>query len=242
MRTLLSNQLIMRKIYPILLICLMAIMSSCNLKTYEGEITTEKHAIADYSQLRIDGPFNVSIDPNKDSGLTIIAPSDAHADIETRVEGSTLVLDLKSSGFMNPKIEVVLANDELDQIVIDGSGSFLGDLNPRDDLRLIIGGSGNIQTTADVKKLNVSISGSGNISANGRCDKLRASVSGSGNISLGKMEARDADLEISGSGSMRVNVSKNLVALVSGSGSIQYTGDPEEIDKTVSGSGGVSSF
>ncbi|MCZ4407189.1 DUF2807 domain-containing protein [Cryomorphaceae bacterium 1068] len=229
----------MKKIYPLLLICLIAVMSSCNLKTYKGDPTNEKRSVSEYSKIKVKGPFDVIIDPNKESGLTITAPSDAIADIETRVENGELILDLDNSGYMSPDIEVVIANSQLEGISISGSGSFEGALETKKDLDLKIGGSGNIDVQSNANRVYANISGSGNINASGTCEMLEASISGSGNMNFGKMEAQDVDVSISGSGGMKVNVTRNLEASVSGSGSITYTGSPVSVDKNVSGSGSI---
>ena len=230
----------MKKITSVLLICIVAFVSSCNLKTYKGDPTTEKRSIEKYTKIKIKGPFDVTIDPNKNAGLTITAPSDAIADIETRVENGELILDINNSGFMSPDIDVVIANNQLEAISIGGSGSFSGDIETKRDLELTIGGSGNIDIKSNADKVYAKISGSGNINAVGSCEKLEASISGSGNMNFDEMEAQDADVAISGSGGMKVNVSGRLEARVSGSGSVLYFGEPATIDKTVSGSGSIS--
>lgn len=230
----------MKKIYPILLVCLLAIVASCNLKTYKGDPITKARSVEQYSKIKIKGPFDVTIDPSKDGGLTITAPADAMADIETRIENGELILDIKNSGFMSPEIEVVIGNNQLEAVAMSGSGSFSGDLGRVNSLSLVISGSGNLDVAVDAKKLTTIISGSGKINAGGQCEVLVAAVSGSGNINLDKLEARDADVRVSGSGGAKVNASGNLVAVVSGSGSVVYSGNPAQVDRTVSGSGNVT--
>jgi hypothetical protein len=230
----------MKKITSILLICIVAFISSCNLKSYKGDPATEKRSVEKYSKIKIKGSFDVRIDPNKSAGLTITAPADAFADIETSVENGELIIDMNNSGFMSPDIEVVIANSQLEAISIAGSGSFSGAVEIKRDLRLTIGGSGNIDIKSNVDKVYAKISGSGNINASGSCEMLEADISGSGNMNFEQMEAQDADVGVSGSGGMKVSVTENLEARVSGSGSIVYFGEPETLDKTVSGSGSIS--
>ena len=232
----------MKKIYPILLVCLVAISSSCNLKTYKGDPTTEKRSVEEYRKIKVKGPFDVVIDPNKESGLTITAPSDAMADIDTRVENGELIIDLDNSGYMSPDIEVVIANNQLEGVSIAGSGSFEGEIETAKEISLTIGGSGNIDVRSNANHVYANISGSGNIKASGTCEMLEASISGSGNMNFDKLETQDAEVRISGSGGMKVNVTGNLEAEVSGSGSIQYSKSPKMLNKNISGSGSVSSF
>jgi hypothetical protein len=232
----------MKRIHASFLIFLVAFVASCNLKTYSGEQTTEKRSAGEYDRIQIKGPFNVTIDPNKTSGLTLTAPEDALTDIKTKVEGGELILEIDNYGFINPEIEVVIANDQLEAIIVAGSGSFIGAVRTNRDLNLIVSGSGMIETEAEADDVNAVISGSGDIRMTGSCENLEASISGSGDMDFSNLEATDADVSISGSGDMKVNVSGKLEASIAGSGSVEYKGNPEKVDKTVSGSGEVSSF
>jgi len=232
----------MKKIYPILLVCLLAIASGCNLKTYKGDPTTEKRSLDKYNKIRIEGPFDVSIDPNKTSGLTITAPNDALADIETKVEGGELILEIDNYGFMSPEMEVVIANDQLEAVTVAGSGSFVGAVRTKRDLNLTVSGSGSIETEAEADEVNAIISGSGDIRMTGSCKSLEASISGSGDMDFSNLDAIDADVAVSGSGDMKINVSGKIKASIAGSGSVEYKGKPEEVDKSISGSGSVTPF
>ena len=234
--------MVMKKIYPILLLCLLATVSSCNMKSYTGEQTTEKRSLDKYGKIRIEGPFDVTIDPDKKQGLTITAPSDALADIVSKVEDGELALEIDNIGFMSPEIKVVIANDRLESITVTGSGSFVGAVRTKQDLRLIVSGSGSIETEGEADKVDAVISGSGDIRMAGMCKDLEASISGSGDMDFSNLEVTDADLSISGSGDMNVNVSGKLEASIAGSGSIDYKGTPQEVNKSITGSGGVERY
>jgi hypothetical protein len=53
------------------------------------------------------------------------------------------------------------------------------------------------------------------------------------------MEAETYKISISGSGSCRINVTKEIDASVSGSGNITYSGNPDRINHQSSGSGRI---
>ena len=218
------------------------LFASCNIKTYEGGETTEKRKVEEYSGLHIKGPFDVRINTDNRAGVSITAPSDAVPDITTEVRNGILVIDLDARGFTTQSFDVAIGNAELDEISMSGSGSFEGEILSKDKLTLEVGGSGFINAIANPRELEADVSGSGSIKASGKCESLEAEISGSGSISMRNMESKNADVSISGSGSMSTNVSGELKASISGSGSISYTGNPEKVDKSVSGSGSVSSF
>jgi len=232
----------MNKANLFLALSALLLFSSCNIKTYEGEETTEKRKVEKYNGLHIKGPFDVRLNPNNRSGVTITAPSDAMPDITTVVRNGILIIDIDALGFTMQDFEVTIGNNKLDEIAMFGSGSFEGEIISKDKLTLEVAGSGYIETQANPQEIEADVSGSGSIAISGSCNKLRADVSGSGRISSKELASKSGDITVSGSGSVSANVSEQLKASVSGSGSISYTGNPEEVDKSVKGSGSVDSF
>jgi hypothetical protein len=101
-------------------------------------------------------------------------------------------------------------------------------------------GSGQIEIeNLQAEQVSFGLYGSGDIIADGAVDELEAKLSGSGNIECGDLQANSVSVEISGSGNAEVYASESLDARVSGSGNIKYNGDPEDVNKSVSGSGTV---
>jgi hypothetical protein len=129
----------------------------------------------------------------------------------------------------------------LDGITIDGSGSVTVADIAGEELTTEINGSGAIDLTGlDLASLVATISGSGGIDASGTADNLRIEIPGSGAFTGSDLDAMGADVTISGSGAAVVSVSEVLTADISGSGTIEYLGNPT-VDSTVSGSGSVRS-
>ncbi len=69
-------------------------------------------------------------------------------------------------------------------------------------------------------------------------DDIDANVSGSGELDLFSVPARTADVTVTGSGEVGLDVSERLHATVTGSGDVEYTGDPS-VTSRITGSGSV---
>jgi hypothetical protein len=87
-------------------------------------------------------------------------------------------------------------------------------------------------------KVSLDLSGSGDIDLGGEADELDVSLSGSGYMDALGCPVKTAEVQMSGSGSMKLDVSDKLTARVSGSGQIRYEGAPV-LDVEISGSGSV---
>lgn len=130
-----------------------------------------------------------------------------------------------------------LSGDAFD-VRITGSGDMKLALEA-DEVSLSVNGSGDIDAAIAAQKLTVESRGSGDIGLSGTSARLDASVSGSGELEAGRLEAQDADVNLSGSGDVRVTVTGALTGSVNGSGSLVYGGSPASVDVSDNGSGDV---
>jgi hypothetical protein len=64
-------------------------------------------------------------------------------------------------------------------------------------------------------------------------------VSGAGDVRLERLVAQEAEVEVSGAGSVHVHATDSLTASVSGVGDVVYSGRPEDVQEEVSGVGEV---
>jgi hypothetical protein len=157
-------------------------------------------------------------------------------DLETRTKITSGDLDLKVSGSGSLKAEIESNNVDAN---VSGSGSIRvrGKCN---NLESSIGGSGDIEADVTVANMfDMSISGSGKLVASGKATSVKASISGSGRARAIDLETDRCDIRISGSGSVEINVKSELNANISGSGSVNYKGNPNHVNANSSGSGKV---
>lgn len=159
---------------------------------------------------------------------------------DVKVVNNRLIIQTKpASSLVNTKAKVVIVMpDQLQKIIVSGSG----DLQIRSAFEnfetAIVNGSGSINssTSTSYNLLDLVISGSGNIRLNGVADELYTAINGSGKIYLSNVTAQHADCIVSGSGDTYVTVQNSLKAIIAGSGNIIYSGSPS-IDISDNGSG-----
>ena len=146
-------------------------------------------------------------------------------------------LDLNVSGSGSLQIEASASG----KIGANVSGS--GDLTLKgscSNFESDVSGSGGVMLTIAVQELaDFGISGSGKIKAEGSAREVKTRISGSGKILAANLEAEKCNIRISGSGDVEVNVKSDLDAVISGSGSVTYKGNPSHINSHSSGSGSV---
>lgn len=109
---------------------------------------------------------------------------------------------------------------------------------------LSIGGSGKIIGKSDFKnleELKVSIGGSGEVSLAGSATTTSISIAGSGKVDVRQLGSASSKVSIAGSGDAFVDVKDKLTVSIAGSGSVFYNGKPS-VKTSVAGSGKVESL
>lgn len=88
--------------------------------------------------------------------------------------------------------------------------------------------------------LSVEVSGSGGVKAAGIITQSKIQVSGSGTVNAEELISSKSKASVSGLGTVRIHVTEELDAKVSGSGNIYYTGNPGDKQVSVLGSGKIT--
>lgn len=107
-----------------------------------------------------------------------------------------------------------------------------------DDLELILSGTGDIDIAADAAQIDARISGTGKIYLEGESNRLNLESTGTGDMKAFRMETRQSDIRISGTGDAEVWVLDYLKVRITGSGDVYYKGNPQ-VDVSITGTGKV---
>ena len=205
-----------------------------------GDMTTETRDVSGFTRIVLEGSGSVVVEVSGTQSLTIEAEDNLISHLTSDVSNGTLTLGTDAS--ISPTREIVYSVGvaALDGVIIEGSGNVTAGNVETDSFEAAISGSGSINIDAiTVETFDGSISGSGRIEVSGSTTDLTVSIPGSGTFSGADMEATGATVKISGSGDAVVNVTVSLITDVSGSGSVEYLGNPTSVHTDISGSGSV---
>lgn len=208
-----------------------------------GKIITEKRTTASYDEINVSGFFDVVLVSGKEGAISIQAEENILRYIKVEVEGNVLKIYTEKNVNISTNKNIILTVpfEQISFVSLSGSGDIISKntiVSPTFKAKL--SGSGDL--TLDVKSsdFEVNLSGSGDVVLTGNSDNFVSKTSGSGDVDATNLSAKNANLTISGSGDMKVNCTESLFARVSGSGDIEYKGDPKSKDTKVSGSGEIS--
>ena len=189
----------------------------------------EQRQIQGFERIELLGSLDVKYEQADSFSVLVKAPVDVIKDVETRVEGDKLVVNMKGSNkFLN-----IGVSDSKDVTVYVTSPDFLG---------IELKGSGDFECERllDTDNLDVSLKGSGDIKFDDIiCDQVNVSLVGSGDVELKNVKMLRSYVDLVGSGDVKVhfNESGTVESRLTGSGDITLSGDVNDYKYNVRGSG-----
>jgi hypothetical protein len=208
----------------LVMIGLMMWMVSCSDAAIlgSGNSKSEIRPLGDFTSVTLNAVANVLISPGDKVQVTITADDNVLPLVKTTVQNGMLQIDSTQDYNSKSGVKISITMPSVSSIVLNGVGDISID-----------------QVHSDA--LDVQLHGSGDITARGSSSKLSASLSGVGDLNLSGWTAQQASVQVSGTGSAKVDVSQSLDASLSGVGNIQYKNHPDlHLIRHVSGTGDVT--
>lgn len=134
-------------------------------------------------------------------------------------------------GSSDIRIKTIFRAQTLD-LELSGSGDIEGKSVQCNIINAILKGSGNIELKKiDCRQITASLYGSGDINLEGKTSAVFLQVKGSGDINAKQLISGKTEAVILGSGDISCYAQDQLKARISGSGDIEYYGNPISVKK-----------
>jgi hypothetical protein len=225
-----------------------------------GVRTSDTRDLSSFSQIQVNGDFEVQVDTGAASSAVIEADENLMGNIDTRVSGDRLIIESRNGGCLKPThaIEITITTPVIHSMELNGSGYLYCFGLETSDLDIRVSGSGQIEcnqlkassvtyeqegsgsinSSVATENLTARIDGSGEIGLTGTSASSDYTVIGSGRILSGHLVTDACIVQISGSGTVDTYVNHALDVTISGSGIVYYDGNPS-ITSHISGSGKI---
>lgn len=219
---------------------LLVATAGCGQARDAGPATTAQRPISGVNAVQLETSGDLTITVGDMEQLTIEAGATVIDGLTSDVLDGTLVLGAHSGAGIGGSIRYTLTVPELDRIDLSGSGTVTGAAVLAGAGTLAVSGSGSATLSGlRLTDLTADLSGSGGLTVTGSATSAAVTISGSGDFDGSGLATERATVEVSGSGRARVAVSGTLAATVSGSGDVIYTGNPDSVQRDVTGSGQI---
>jgi hypothetical protein len=204
-----------------------------------GNVIREPREVSGFTEVALTGIGNLTIRHTGSESLTIEAEDNIIPELTTEVENGRLTLGVEPNTDLRPTepINYELTVKDLNALQTLGAGEIDASSINTDNLEIASSGSGEISVAnVEANNLKVTSAGSGEVKTAGRVDSQAVDISGSGRYQAEDLESQEAKVDVEGAGEATVNVTDKLDVSITGSGSVEYVGDPT-ISQEVRGSG-----
>ena len=199
----------------------------------------------EFEGVRCRGMATFQLIPSDSGYVSLISSDDEIQNYITVTEqGSVLNVDVVKKNVNITKIlEKVIIKIyfvELNHVVMEGAG-MLETVGPiiTDQLIAAIRGTCVVEMEVECSDLEVKVTGTSELTIAGKAKHALINVEGIGSYNGKKLEAEVVDVKLEGIGNAVVNATYELKAKLSGVGTIEYVGDPDEKDFNIDGVGNI---
>ncbi|MHA7944360.1 head GIN domain-containing protein [Formosa sp. 3Alg 14/1] len=209
-----------------------------------GEFITDNRSTSSYDNISCTGSMNYILIKGTEGQITVEGESNLVPYILTEVQGNTLTVKTEDGVNLNPSnnrdITITIPFEDISKVSLTGSGDLMNnDIITTENLNVSLTGSGDIILDINTISAEGSVTGSGDLTLKGKTENLKVDVTGSGDFHGFGLDSKNTDASVTGSGDADVVSTEMFKARVSGSGDIDYKGNPKKEDTKVSGSGSI---
>jgi carbon monoxide dehydrogenase subunit G len=218
------------------------VLISCQSISGSGNIITEVRNYNEFTGIKNSGSIDVQVMQTESKEIKVEADDNVMQYVITKIEDGILHIYLKEKlSYRNINVRVFVNTPLMQNLSVTGSGTIMSKnvIKDKRQIEMKVSGSGEINLNIETPSVIATISGSGNIRAQGRTKNFNCKISGSGELMAKNLLSENTNIKVSGSGNAHVFSSIKLNATVSGSGDINYSGNPSSPQIHKSGSGSV---
>lgn len=222
------------------------LFSSCdgmNCISGSGNQITENRNSDPFTKIETSGSMKIVLKQDSLSSVRIVADDNIQKEIQTRVKGNTLIIDMEGSFCDSGPIVIYLGSKNFDGIDASGAVEIISDgkLNVQDFV-LDLSGSSKVELDLNAANLKTISSGSSEIMLKGQAGIHELELTGSSKIEALDLVVGKYRINTSGASYSRINVLNEMEINSSGSSEVEYRGKPNKITNDKSGASSIKAI
>lgn len=193
------------------------------------EDVTENRDLNPFDSLEIWGALNVLVTPGNTATVSLRGTRRAIDCLRIRQYGRTLKLGSRF-GFWRRQRDLFLTITTPDLKKLDVSGACTVQLNgftKQQTMDLSISGACNINYEGEAEQMTADVSGASRLTLIGHGARLSADITGASQLQAFDYQVNEANIDVTGACSARLNVLHQLWAEATGASKIQYRVSPD---------------
>jgi putative autotransporter adhesin-like protein len=186
-----------------------------------GTPATDTRALPAFTAVDLAGTNRVIVQLGTPQQVVVHADNNLLDNVLTSVTSGVLTVGSRGNFTTHSQMTVAVTVPSLRAVSLSGTGELT-------------------VTGAATSTFTARLSGTGTLTASGQVDRVDAALTGAGTLKLASLYSRDATVVMRGTGTVTVHATRSLHAILAGTGTIIYAGNPVHVIKKVTGTGTVS--
>ncbi|HEX9979366.1 MAG TPA: head GIN domain-containing protein [Flavobacterium sp.] len=207
-----------------------------------GNVVTQNRDIAeDFTRVEVSNGLEVTIEQSNAKAVIVEADDNMQAHITTKVEGGTLKISSDYNSFTNVTKKVTVRMPIIKGLEASGGSTLRsGNKLTGDEISISASSGSEINVSVEAEKILCEASSGSHLTASGKALSLETSSSSGSGIDASKLLANDVHAQSSSGSSTDVHAIVSLDAKASSGSSIDYTGNPKQLQRDENSGGGIS--
>ena len=202
-----------------------------------GDLTTETYDFRDFSRIEAHNGFEVEVTMSGNFSIEITADDNVLEYVEVSKSGDTLEIRLRGTRFYNSvtlKAEVTMPN--LYWIELSGgSRADISGFSSSHGFEANLSGGSRLSGDISAGDAEFELTGGSQVNLEGSGDDLLIDASGGSQLDLEDFPIDNAFINMSGGSRATINISGTINVDLSGGSRVEYVGDPDLGDLSLSG-------
>lgn len=205
-----------------------------------GNVKEEVRQVGAFDQIKVSRGMNVYITQGSPAKVVVIADSNLHEFIVTKVENGVLKITSKENIRWAEEKKVMVTVEKLTGVDAN-SGANIWSQNQikSDNLKLEANSGANLTLDIDARSLNADCSSGANIKLSGLAKEAELGTSSGANLKGENLKAEQCKMSASSGGNVSSTVTGKLDADASSGGNIVYYGEPTSTNVNSSSGGNI---
>jgi len=205
-----------------------------------GNVKEEVRQVGEFDQVKVSRGMNVYITQGSPAKVVVIADSNLHELIETKVEGGVLKITTKENIRWAEEKKVMVTVEKLTGVGANSGGNVWSQSQIKsDNLKLNANSGANLTMDVDAQSLSADCSSGANIKLSGLAKEAELETSSGANLKGEKLIAIQCKMSASSGGNVSSTVTGKLDAHASSGGNIAYYGEPTSTNVNSSSGGSI---
>ncbi len=205
-----------------------------------GNVTEEVRQVGEFDRIHVSAGMNVYISQGSPAKVVVIADSNLHEAIETKVEGSELKISVNENIRWAKEKKVMVTVEKLAGVVAtSGSNAYSQTKIMSENLELDASSGANQTMEVNANILKAGCSSGANIHLSGLAKDAELETSSGANLIGPDLKTEQCKMSASSGGNVSATVTGKLEAHASSGGNVVYYGEPASVDVNTSSGGNV---